>query len=90
MRVRGAVRKDLIVIKDRIIKVLSYIRPGVEWEAAAAIVDDGLLDSFDMISFVAELDNEFRVRIGLEHLEPENFNSVEAIAALLVSLGANP
>jgi len=72
----------------RIIKVLDYLRPGVQWESAAAIVDDGLLDSFDMISLVAELDNEFGVRIGLEHLEPDNFNSVGAIAALLERLGA--
>jgi len=41
-----------------------------------------------MISLVAELDSEFGVRIGLEHLEPENFNSLDAIVALLRDLGA--
>jgi len=73
---------------QKIIKVLQSLRPGVDWEAATAIVDDGLIDSFDMISLVAELDSEFGVRIGLEHLEPENFNSLDAIAALLRDLGA--
>ena len=73
---------------QKIIKVLQSLRPGVDWEAATAIVDDGLIDSFDMISLVAELDSEFGVRIGLEHLEPENFNSLGAIAALLRDLGA--
>ena len=73
---------------EKIIKVLQSIRAGVDWETAEAIVDDGLIDSFDMISLVAELDSEFGVRIGLEHLEPENFNSLSAIAALLKDLGA--
>jgi len=73
---------------DRIIKVLQSIRPGINWETADAIIDDGLIDSFDMISLIAELDTEFGVRIGLEHLEPENFNSLSAIAALLRDLGA--
>ena len=73
---------------QKILKVLNSIRPGVDWESAAAIVDDGLIDSFDMISLVAELDSEFGVRIGLEHLEPENFNSLDAIVALLKGLGA--
>ena len=73
---------------DRIIKILQSLRPGIEWETAEAIIDDGLLDSFDMISLVAELDSEFGVRIGLEHLEPENFNSLDAMFALLKGLGA--
>ena len=73
---------------QKVIEVLRSIRPGVDWETATGIVDDGLLDSFDMISLVAELDSEFGVRIGLEHLEPENFNSLDAIVALLRDLGA--
>ena len=73
---------------NTIIEILSGIRPGVDWEAATAIVDDGVLDSFDVISLVGELEDAFGVKIGLEHLEPENFNSVAAIAELLRSLGA--
>ena len=72
----------------RIIEILNSIRPGVDWDNAGAIIDDGLLDSFDIISLVGELDEAFGVRIGLEHLEPENFNTISAIAALLERLGA--
>ena len=74
---------------DKIIKILQSLRPGVDWHTATAIVDDGVIDSFDMISLVAELDSEFGVRIGLEHLEPENFNTLDAIYALLKDLGAD-
>ena len=73
---------------NKIIEILQDIRPGVDWEAATAIIDDGLLDSFDVISLVGELEEAFGVRIGLEHLEPENFNSVGAIKALVEGLGA--
>jgi len=66
--------------------ILDGIRPGVEWENATAIIDDGLLDSFDIISLVGELEEAFGVKIGLEHLEPENFNTVGAIKELLNKL----
>ena len=71
----------------KIIEILQSIRPGVDWEAATSIIDDGLLDSFDMITLISELDEAFGVRIGLEHLEPENFNSISAMASLLEQLG---
>jgi acyl carrier protein len=73
---------------DRIIEILRAIRPGVDWENMTGIIDDGLLDSFDMISLIGELEDAFKVRVGLEYLEPMNFNSVSAIMALLEELGA--
>ena len=72
----------------RVIEILQEIRPGIDWDSETAMVDDGILDSFDIISLVGELEQAFGVHIGLEHLEPENFNSVEAIVSLLKRLGA--
>ena len=71
----------------KIIAILNEIRPGVDWEAERSIIDDGLLDSFDIISLVGEFEAAFGVKIGLEHLEPENFSSVEAMRALVEELG---
>ena len=73
----------------KIIEILRDIRPGVDWENENDLIDSGLLDSFDMITLVSELNDAYKVSMGLEHLEPENFNSIEAIAALLTSLGAD-
>ena len=73
----------------RIIAILDEIRPGVDWVNEESFIDDELLDSFDMITLVTELDEVFGVSIGLEHLEPENFSSLDAIAALLEELGAD-
>jgi len=73
---------------DSIIKILQTLRPGIDWAAATGLIDDGLLDSFDVITLIGELEAAFSVRIALEHIEPENFNSVAAIASLLRGLGA--
>ena len=74
-------------IENKIIEILQDIRPGVDWEAETAIIDDGLLDSFDIITLVGEFEAAFGVKIGLEHLEPENFNSLGAMKALIEELG---
>ena len=72
---------------EKLIAILNEIRPGVDWEAETSIIDDGLLDSFDIISLVGEFEAAFGVKAGLEHLEPENFNSVGAMKALIEELG---
>ena len=73
----------------KIIEILRDIRPGVDWESENDLIESGLLDSFDMITLVSELNDTFGVSIGLEHLEPENFSSVNTIANLLRGLGAD-
>jgi len=72
----------------KIIEVLRGIHSDIDWEHEDALVDRGLLDSFDIIALINELNDTFHVEIGLEYLEPENFNSVSAMEALLTTLGA--
>ena len=74
---------------EKIVEILLDIRPGVDWGSEKDFIDNGLLDSFDMITLIGELNNTFDISIGLEHLEPENFSSVETIAALIKDLGAD-
>ena len=73
---------------DKIIAILQDLHPAADFAGETALVDSGLLDSFDIITLVNELNETFGVEIGLEHLEPENFNSVAAMAGLLKRLGA--
>lgn len=51
-----------------------------------ALVEDGLLDSFDIVNLVGELNEHFHVRIGVEDLLPENFNSPAAMLELITRL----
>ncbi len=67
-------------------KILRGIRPDVDFENEKALIDDGYLDSFDVVSIISALDDEFGVQVRINELEPENFNSVEAIWTLIQSL----
>lgn len=66
--------------------ILSEIRPDVDFETETKLIDNGILDSFDIISIVGEVNTEFDVEINVEYLLPENFNSAEAIYELICKL----
>ena len=68
---------------EKIIEILKSIRSDVDFEKEENLMDDGILDSFDVVSIVAELCDAFDITITVEDMEPENFNSVKAIKALV-------
>lgn len=67
-------------------EILKGIRPDVDFENETSLIDDGILDSFDVVSIISELDNEFGVQVRITELDPENFNSAEAIWNLVQEL----
>ena len=69
--------------REKIVKLLEEIVPGVDFEKESALVDDGVLESLDMVSVVTELMDAFDVEITVDDLLPENFNSVDAMLALI-------
>ena len=71
---------------DRLLAILRDLHPDVDFEETDDLIDSGILDSFDIISLIAEIDNEFDVQIPAEEIIPENFNSAKALQALIVRL----
>lgn len=71
-----------------LIEILKSIRPDVDFENETALIDDGILDSFDVVSIISELDDAFGVQVRITELDPENFNSAEAIWNLVQTLKA--
>lgn len=71
---------------NELMEVLENLRPDVDFENETALVTDGVLDSFDIVGLVAELNDTFDIEIGPSDLVPENFNSAEAIWALVEKL----
>ena len=72
-------------MKKQIIEILSEICPGIDFETETALIDDGQIDSLDIVAVVTELMEAFDVELGVDDLTPENFNSVEAIEELIES-----
>ena len=71
---------------DRILQILAELRPDVDFTLAQNLIDDGVLDSFDVVSLVSELCDAFEVSISVDDLTPENFNPPEAMLALVERL----
>lgn len=69
----------------KLIGILSDICPAVDFENEKSLIDDGLLESLDIVSIVNELMIQYDVEINVDDLLPENFNSVEDILSLVKS-----
>ncbi len=67
----------------KLLEILSNIRPDVDFENETELIDDGILDSFDVVSIISEIDEQFGVQIRITELDPENFNSARAIWNLI-------
>jgi acyl carrier protein len=76
-------------MKEQIVKILTELRPEFDFtQEGIDFIEEGMLDSFDLVTLVSELDNTFGISIDGVDILPENFSSVNAIAALLVKNGA--
>lgn len=71
---------------EQLEKILQEIRPDIDFKQEKSLIDNGVLDSFDIISIVGELNTEFDIEINVEDLLPENFNSMEAMYELIRKL----
>ena len=71
---------------DKLMNILGEINPDIDFETEDALIDGGMLDSFDIVTLVAEIDDAYGVQIPAEMLTSENFNSADAIFALIQRL----
>ena len=71
---------------DKLIELLEDIKPGVDYETCDTLIDDGLLDSFAILSIVSELQDEFDIAITPADIIPENFNSATALWEMVCRL----
>ena len=71
---------------EKLLEILSSLHSDVDFETAEDLVDDGILDSLDIVTLVTEINAELDVTIPAEEIIPENFNSVAALWALISRL----
>jgi len=74
-------------LKKKILDFLAEIRPEFDFAVSSNFIEEGMLDSFDIISLVASLDEEFGISIDGTEILPENFSNVDGIYELLIKNG---
>ena len=76
-------------MREQVIKILSELRPEFDFtQEGVDFIEEGMLDSFDLVSLVTELDQQFGISIDGMDIVSDNFSSVDAIVALLNRNGA--
>lgn len=71
---------------DELMEILNDLHPDVDFETEERLVDDKILDSFDIVSLIAEINEAFDIAITAKDIIPENFNSARALYALIQKL----
>lgn len=71
---------------DELKRILEEVRPDLDFENEKMLIDGGILDSFDIITIVGELNEAFGIEINVADLLPENFNSMDAMWELIQKL----
>lgn len=68
---------------SRIIEILESVKDDLDYTKEKALIDDELLDSFDVVAIIGSLSDEYDITISVDDMTPENFNSVESIAQMV-------
>lgn len=72
-------------IRSTIIDILREMKGEEDFERTDLVSSD-IIDSFDVVVMVGEFNDAFDIELEPEHLTEENFNSVDAMVALVNKL----
>ncbi len=71
---------------ETLLKILKSMHPEVDFTTEDDLIGNEILDSLDIVTLITEINAEFDVSIPAEEILPENFNSAEAIYALITRI----
>ena len=69
---------------DALLEILTNLHPEVDFETCTTLVDNKIIDSFDIVTIISEINDEYDVVIPAEEIIPENFNSAKALYELIL------
>ena len=70
-------------VKEELLEILEELHPDIDFVEEEQLIDDKLLDSFDVVTLVTEIGSAFDVELTAADMVPENFNSVDAMVAMI-------
>lgn len=68
---------------EELIKLLKSVREDIDFKECTTLVDEGILDSFDIVEIINVIDDEYDIEVPAIEIVPENFNSAEAILNMI-------
>jgi len=71
---------------EKLLEILKELHPDVDYDSCESLINDKILDSFDIITIITEINTEFDIAIPASEIIPENFNSAKALWALVERL----
>ncbi len=71
---------------NQLIDILTELHPDVDFATTTGLVEDGILTSLDIVAIITEVADRLDVQIPAEEIMPENFDSAEALWALISRL----
>jgi len=72
---------------EKLLDILRELHPETDFETETRLVDGGILASFDVVMLITRIEEEFGVVIPAKEIVPKNFNSAEALFALITRIG---
>lgn len=67
----------------RLKRILSSLHPEIEIDRETRLIDDGILDSLDIVTLITDLNDEYKISIGAEDITPHNFQNIDSIERLI-------
>ncbi|HHU74885.1 MAG TPA: acyl carrier protein [Clostridiales bacterium] len=71
---------------ETILEILSELHPEVDFETCETLIDDKIIDSFDIVTIISEISEEFDITVPVDEIVPKNFNSAKALYAMVQRL----
>ncbi len=71
---------------ERLLELLSEVKEDVDFENEEALIDDHILDSFDILQIISTLNDEYDISIPATEIVPKNFNSAKAMLEMVERL----
>lgn len=71
---------------EKLMNILTELKPDVDFETEKGLIDNAILDSFDIVQLIGQLQYTFDIEISPAEILPENFNSAEALWSMIQKL----
>ena len=63
----------------KLLEILEEVKPGVDFESSQNMIEEGLIDSFDIINIIANINEKFDIDFSVAEIIPENFETVKSL-----------